>query len=189
MTYTELLSAVADLMHRDDLTASIPTFVMLAEAKLNRHLRVRQMEMVLPVTPIVDNVVTLASDVADVKLLWVPGYEGTPLKPQALDAVVSAGTQGLPTLYARRGASDLYFNGAGDVQGVVYQKLPALSGSNLTNWLIDEAPDVYLYGTLVQAAIYTKDDQTAYAEQYMNALNDLASGENRYTGPLVARAR
>lgn len=46
MTYNELLSAVADLMHRDDLTASIPTFVMLAEAKLNRHLRVRQMEMV-----------------------------------------------------------------------------------------------------------------------------------------------
>ena len=189
MNYTQLLSAIAELMHRTDLSGSIQTFVRLTEAKLNRHLRVRQMEIDLATTTITNNQITLSTDVADVKSLWVPGYEATPLERQAFDTVKAGGTQGLPTMYARKGVSDLYLNGAGDVLGVLYQKIPALSDSNLTNWLLDEHPDVYLYGSLVQAAIYTKDDKTTYEEQYANALNEVSSIENRYTGPLVARAR
>lgn len=189
MNYTQLLAAIADVIHRTDLSSAIPTFVMVTEAKLNRHLRVRQMENVLSATPITSGVITLASDIADVKTLWLPGYEGTPLKRQSLEAVVASETQGVATLYARRGASDLYFNGTGDVQGVLYQKIPALSGTNLTNWLLDEHPDVYLYGGLVEAAIYTKDDPSTYEAKYLSALNEVASIENRYTGPLMARAR
>lgn len=189
MNYTQLLTAIADLMHRTDLVSSIPTFVMLTEAKLNRYLRVRQMEIDLATTTIANNQITLASDVADVKSLWVPGYESTPLERQAFDLVKAWGTEGLPTMYARKGASDLYLNGSGDVQGVLYQKIPALSESNLTNWLLDDHPDVYLYGALVQAAIYTKDDKSVFEEQYANALNEVSSIENRYTGPLTARAR
>ena len=37
--YTELQSAVADFLNRDDLTATIPTFIDMAEASLNRDLR------------------------------------------------------------------------------------------------------------------------------------------------------
>lgn len=189
MNYTQLLAAIADLIHRSDLSSAIPGFVTITEAKLNRHLRVRQMETVLAETPIASNVITLASDIADVKSLWLPGYEGTPLKRQSLDAVVAATTQGVATLYARRGVSDLYFNGTGSVQGVLYQKIPALSDSNLTNWLLDDHPDVYLYGAVVEAAIYIKDDPTIYEARYQAALNEVASNEQRYTGPLVARAR
>jgi hypothetical protein len=36
--------------------------------------------------------------------------------------------------------------------------VPALSGTNATNWLLTEAPDVYLYGALVHTAPYLKDD-------------------------------
>jgi hypothetical protein len=189
MNYTQLLAAIADLIHRSDLSSAIPGFVMITEAKLNRYLRVRQMETVLPETPIASNVIALDPGIADVKLLWLPGYEGAPLKRQALDAVVASGTQGTATMYARRGGSDLYFNGTGNVQGVLYEKIPALSDSNLTNWLLDEHPDVYLYGALVEAAIYIKDDPTVYAAQYQGALNEVGANEQRYTGPLVARAR
>lgn len=189
MNYTQLLSSVADLMHRSDLTSVIPNFVMIVEAKLNRHLRVRQMETVLAATPITDGVVTLASDIADVKSLWVPGYEGTPLKRQSIDSVISRQVQTLSTMYARRGARDLLFDGAGSVQGVLYQKIPALSDTNTSNWLLDDHPDVYLYGALVEASIYTKQDASVYSTQYQTALNEVASNEERFTGPLIARAR
>jgi hypothetical protein len=42
---------------------------------------------------------------------------------------------------------------------VYYGRIPALSVSNTTNWLLTEAPDTYLYGSLVHAAPYLKDDQ------------------------------
>lgn len=38
------------------------------------------------------------------------------------------------------------------------RELPALSGSNPTNWLLDKADDLYLYGSLVFAEPYLKND-------------------------------
>lgn len=189
MNYSQLVAAIASLIHRTDLSSSIPTFILLAEAKMNRFLRVRQMESTLAATAIVNNVLTLSTNIADVKSLWVPGYEGTPLKRQALDSVVSSGLTGSPTQYARRGERDLFINGSGSVQGVLYNKIPALNESSPTNWLATEGPDVYLYGALIQCAIYTKADKSIYEEQYLTAINELGGNENRYTGPLVARAR
>ena len=42
-TYTDLQSSVADWLNRSDLSAVIPTFIQLAEAKFNRELRTRDM--------------------------------------------------------------------------------------------------------------------------------------------------
>ncbi|MDF3607546.1 hypothetical protein PE067_16180 [Paracoccus sp. DMF-8] len=36
MNYPELTTAIADFLNRDDLTAQIPTFIRLAEARLDR---------------------------------------------------------------------------------------------------------------------------------------------------------
>jgi hypothetical protein len=189
MDYSQLVAAVGDLAHRSDLGSSITTFVMLAEAKLNRSLRVRQMEVVLPATPITDNEITLASDIVDVKSLWVPGREGSPLGVAPFEAVLSSGLTGEPTLYCRSGPGALFINGGGEVQGYLYQKIPALSDSQPTNWLLDSHPDVYLYGAMVQLAIYTKDDATMYQAQYESALGEVAGNEHRKTGALRIRAR
>lgn len=189
MNYTQLVAAIANLIHRTDLASAIPTFILLAETRMNRFLRVRQMEIDLAATSISNNVIPLPFDAVDVKALWVPGYEGTPLKRQSLDSVLSAGLTGTPTMYARKGEQDIFINGGGDVQGVLYRQIPSLTELAPTNWLATEAPDVYLYGALVQCAIYTKADKTAYDEQYLTAINELSGNDNRYTGPLVARAR
>ena len=42
--YATLQTEVADFLHRTDLTSAIPTFIQLAETKLNRILRLRAME-------------------------------------------------------------------------------------------------------------------------------------------------
>ena len=44
-TYTELKDAIADWLDRSDLTARIPDFIALAEARINRERRIRPMEV------------------------------------------------------------------------------------------------------------------------------------------------
>ena len=40
-----------------------------------------------------------------------------------------------------------------------WRKINNLSATITTNWLLDEAPDIYLYGCLLESAPYLKDDE------------------------------
>ena len=131
-TYADLQTAIAAWVNRTDLTAVIPDFVTLAEERMNRHLRVRQMEVAMPLTTIVDNLITPPAGTVDVKTLWLDGYEGTPLHIQSYESALSWQTDALTTLYAWKG-TDLYFNGGGEVRGVLYSQIPALATAS-TNW-------------------------------------------------------
>lgn len=44
------------------------------------------------------------------------------------------------------------------IEMVYRQNIPALA-SNTTNWLLTAAPDLYLYGTLLETAPYLKEDE------------------------------
>jgi len=64
--------------------------------------------------------------------------------------------------------------------------VPNLSDESPSNWLLERAPDVYVYGSLLAAAGYLHDDsrvglwQAAYGEA-VSALN-LASDKSEYSG-------
>lgn len=187
MTYTELQATIAQWMNRGDLAAVIPTFIELTEERFNRHLRVRAMELPLASTPIVDGQITLAPDVADVKLLWA-AMNTKPLQAATLEAVIASGSGGVPSMYARQGQI-LYLNGGGSVAGVLYQRIPALSGTNATNWLSLQAPSAYLFGALVEAKIYIEADSSVMEARLQTTLNELSGNDQRYPGPLVARVQ
>jgi hypothetical protein len=75
-----------------------------------------------------------------------------------------------------------------------YAKLSKLSSTNTTNWLLTAASDAYLYGTLMQAAPYLKDDAriAVWSSMYISALEDLQVSDDRGAssgGALIARAR
>jgi hypothetical protein len=189
MNYTQISDKIADWMNRSDLTARIPDFIELAEERMNRALRVRQMESTLAATAITNNIITPAADVVDVKALWVPNYERTPLKPQGLESVIAGGYQGAPTMYAWDGAN-LRFDGAGDVQGVLYVRIPALATAT-TNWVSEGPWSLYLWGALMEASLFVKDDADAakYEGRFSQVLEELRGNEQRRSGPMVARAR
>ena len=42
---------------------------------------------------------------------------------------------------------------------VYYTRIPALTDSATTNWLLTAHPDIYLFGTLVEAEPYLKNDE------------------------------
>jgi hypothetical protein len=81
-----------------------------------------------------------------------------------------------------------------EIDMVYYGKIPALSDSNTSNWLLLKAPDVYLYGALVHAAPFLMDDQRisvfgSFYSQRIEALNDESQKSLHSGSPLVARTR
>jgi hypothetical protein len=191
-TYSELQASVAAWAHRSDLSAVIPDFITLAEERMNRDLRVRQMEVALAETAIASNVIAAPADTAGVKTLWIVGYETAPLTPQTFDFVKANGTEGVPAHWAWQG-DNLYFDGSGTVTGVLYEKIPALSASNTTNWLLTAAPSLYLFGALAEAFVYVRNPEEAllWDGRFKQALAEFSGSDmrDRLSGPLQARAR
>lgn len=77
---------------------------------------------------------------------------------------------------------------------VVYEAaIPALTVSNTTNWLLDDHPDVYLYGCLAEASVWEQNDERAqfFEARFQRALGELnRQGQRESFGPTpVARAK
>ena len=199
-TFAGLKTTIADYLNRDDLTAIIPTFITLAEAKLNRKLRVRQ--MLKRATASVDS--QYFAYPADwlqakefqlntnpiVRLEFVTEAYGDELKANNYVA------PGKPSYYTIIGTQleviptpDATYTG----ELTYYAKIPALSDSNTSNWLLAYAPDLYLYGALTEATPYLKDDDRlgTWGQLYANSLSDIEVADQRASvssTPLV-RAR
>lgn len=192
-TYTELQAAVADWLHRTDLTSVIVDCVRLAEEKLNRRLRTKRQELVLAETAIDASFqVAIPAYVLAIKRIWRTDATLQSLDVASLEYVMMRQeSQGLATAYAWE--SDTWrFDGTGSVAGVLYRSLPDLA-TNSTNWLLTNHPSLYLHATIAEAAVYTRDMEavgmfTTMAEQKIAELN-MAERRDEFSGPLIARAR
>jgi hypothetical protein len=168
--YTDLLSALGDYLARDDLSSRLPDFVVLAEAKFNRILLHPQMEARTTLT--VDTGLTnpefldLPSDFQTMRSVRLSGMTGKPrlgflTQTQMDDYRYSIDNiAGQPTYFSITGDQiELAAtpNENFDVQIIYRRNIPSLV-SNATNWLMTLAPDLYLYGSLLEAAPYMKND-------------------------------
>lgn len=72
-------------------------------------------------------------------------------------------------------------NGVSPIAFGYYSKIPALSDSNTTNWLLAKAPNVYLFGALTMAAPFMMDDpRTAtWGTLYQGAISGLVKSDSR----------
>lgn len=170
--YSELQAAAASWLHRGDLTASIPDFITLAEAKLNRRLRLRAQESAA--TGTVSASVALPTDFAEVISLKVATGQASyaiPFRPRADITGLSAA----PVRYTITGDNIVFDPASSDYTYTLtyYAKFSALSGG--ANWLITNAPDVYLYATLMESAPYIKNDSRiqTWASLLENGIADL----------------
>jgi len=170
-TYTELKAAIADYLARSDLTSAIPDYVTLCEAKLNRELHCRQMEV--RATTTVDTAstspefITLPNYFQAMRWIRLSSVAGKPrleyMSPTQLTEFRYGGANasGRPLKFTIL-ASEIELCPTPDenytVEMVYRRYIPALSG-NETNWLLTLAPDVYLYGALMEAAPYLQHDE------------------------------
>jgi hypothetical protein len=191
-TYANLQSTISDWLNRDDLAAVIPSFIALAEADISRTLRDYRMEK--RSTALVDaQYSALPTDWLETIRVQVSGDTSRLelVSDGALADMRAARNDagGKPTHYAHTaGGLELFPTPDAEytIEVVYFAKVPALSVSATTNWLLSAAPDVYLYGALTQSAPYLKDDQRApvWAGLYQNVITGLntASERSRYSG-------
>lgn len=196
-TYAELQTEIAAWVNKTSLTAKIPDFVTLAEAKLNRRLRTRWQEATLTPTAIdTDFHIAQPANVAAVKALWRDAEPTWRIEQKDLSYVIENrdSSGGLAGFYAWDGANWSFDGAADDITGTVYEKVPALSDSATTNWLLTDHPDVYLFTSLEFAAKYLRDFDGAIAwrtesDNLIAELNSVSAADQVSGGPLIARAR
>lgn len=192
-TYTELQAAIASSAHRSDLTSVIVDCIALAEAQMNRRLRVNAMierEAAFTIDGEYETLPTGFNGVRSFALTTSPTLPLIFVPASDLD-VLKAGyaPTGRPTHYSIVGDS-FQFAPAPDATYTAtlsyYSTIPALS-SNGSNWLLTAHPDAYLYGSLVQLGQHVRNpEQTAvWAELYTRAIADIEAQDARasYSAP------
>jgi len=200
-TYNELKTSVADWLNRTDLTAVVPDFISLAEAQIERKLRTRQ--MIVRATASIDTEYSaVPADFLETKSIKLNTNPVTAMQFESIDALDAMKA----TMYLAAGKPQ-YFGIVGGQLRVLpvpdstytaeltyYAKLTKLSSTVSSNWLLAQAPDVYLYGALMQAAPYLKDDAriTIWSSMYTQGLEDLQVADDRGAtsgGSILMRAR
>lgn len=164
-TYSELQTTIAGYLARTDLTTQIPDFIRLAETRLRRDLRIRQMlKSVTTATVAGDSTVELPSDFLDVRDFVVVGNPVQPLNyysPSAFNRNTRTWESGKPVDYTVL-ALDFQLSPVPDSDYTVqlfYFAAPAfLSDTNTSNVFLANTPDALLYGALLEAAPYLMDD-------------------------------
>ena len=162
--YASLLIDAAEYSGREDIAQHFDRFLRFAEAKLNRVLRVADMEKQGDVA-LIDGGADLPADFLHVREVLLP--HGTTLNAVSLPVLSSRySTGGWPRGYAVVGKSlSVRPKWSGNVSLVSYAAIPPLTVQNPTNWLIEKAPDVYLYGVVEEIAIWEKDAAKVAAAQ------------------------
>ena len=196
--YSSLKTTIATWMHRSDLTAQIPDFIALAEAKFSTDLDARDMEarVVLTLTP-GDAYLDLPADMLEMRRLMVLTNPTQTLKyatPDQIAADYPLDSQDKPLVFSVIGGK-LQLAPVPDsdypIELTYKQRIPALYDANPTNWLLTKWPNAYLYGALCAAQPYIMNDarlvtfQSLYKEA-VNGINEI----DWYSGStLQVRAR
>lgn len=192
-TYAELQTSVADFLNRDDLTSVIPTFIRLAESRIDRDLRHYRQEK-RSTAQLNSQYSAIPTDYLSTIRIQILDGSTSAIEPISTAQMLQLRDErydrtGLPTHYAlTAGGLELYPtpDQAYNISWVYYGRVAALSVSNTTNWLLTEAPDAYLYGTLVHSAPYLKDDAkiVVWDSLYKSAMDNLnsTSQDAKYSG-------
>jgi len=186
-TYTDLKNTIADYLARDDLTTQIPDFIRLAEQRLRRDLRIRQMLKVATAdTTVNDSTVSLPSDFLAMKDLHLDTNPVRVLQFQNTSNFFrNARTtdKGVPTMYTLLG-SEFQFAPYPDavytLRMVYYHKPDFLSDSNASNLFLANCPDLLLYGALAEAEPYLMNDErvATWAGLYDRGLASLRASDD-----------
>jgi hypothetical protein len=180
--YSDLKTTVANYLGRSDLTSQIPDFISLAEIRLNRALRIRQMlQTATAQTTGGDATVGMPPDFLELRDIYIAGNPRITLSylsPSAFSRDARADQSGRPVFYTTSG-SEFILAPLPDTNYTLtmlyYAKQTPLSNSNPSNVFMANAPDALLYAALAEAEPYLMNDSRiqVWAGYYQNAIDAL----------------
>lgn len=198
-SYADLQTTIAGYLARSDLTTQIPDFIRLAETRLRRDLRIRQMlKSVTTSTVAADSTVELPSDFLEVRDLVIDGSPPQPLNyssPSAFTRNARTWQSGKPLDYTVL-ANDFQLAPIPDgvyTAKMLYFAAPAfLSDTNTSNAFLANTPDALLYGALLEAEPYLMNDAriNTWGTMFDRAMASITRSDEQgqYSGvPLVIK--
>jgi hypothetical protein len=190
-TYTTLQASIADWLNRSDLTAVIPDFVRLAEARIRREAQVKDVTreaITLSASP-----TTLPTTVKHLRSIYLNAGTGKKyplviMSPERLQTVADQYPASGTPLYAAVLDTELLLVPAPDTSyaaQIVYEQEWVPLASNPTNWLLTNHPDLYLYGALAEAGPYLKNDERVpiWDARFQSVLEGLLIARDRAEYP------
>ena len=165
MDYNSLITDVGTLLNRQDLASNIPGWVDMAEGTFNRDVRHWKMENRATLST-AEQYPALPDDWAETIRL-IDASNGKPLdlvSRQVMQDLRENGSGEYETPFAYRHSQSAFEIYPTPTEAIsleleYYQKIPALDAvTTTTNWLIEDHPDIYLYGTALHSAPFLHDD-------------------------------
>jgi hypothetical protein len=187
-TYSELNTAVANWLDRDDLTDRIPEFIALCEARFNRLLRIRAMEYKQTASTVSgQRNLALPTGFIQMRNLQMNETPIVPMQyvtPEIYDRLYGSTLTGTPQMYTII-ADEIQLGpipgSALTIEMLFYKRFDALTDVDTTNWMITNAPDVYLYGCLLEAEPFIMNDPRVqlWATAFQQAISDMQEQDNK----------
>lgn len=192
-TYAELQTAVTNWIDRSDVSSRVPEFIALCEDSLNKRLRLRGMESRATAT-VSEEYVSLPTgflEMRNFQLNTSPKQILRFVTPEYIDTFWAGSVTGQPKVYTFIGGEIQLApapGGSYTAEMTYYVKLDLATDS--TNWVLTNAPSVYLYGTLLQAEPFLKNDKrvATWGQFFEKAIADLevADSRERHSGGSLA---
>jgi len=190
MTFDELKSNIADWLNRTDLTSVIPTFITLAEARLNRQLRTTNQYTRATVSSS-DQYLSMPDDFLEMRHIRMTSPKERDLVEIAAHNIneytdtnfLASLADSYPRYFVYGQSLRIIPTPAESItyELLYYAKVPALSTSNASNWVSTSHPDAYLYYSLLQAAPYLGEDEriAIWAQQAERAVAEIQASDDR----------
>jgi len=196
-TYSDLKTSVANYLNRNDLTDVIPDFIRLTEDKLNRELKVRaNLARAETTTTNGTEFYDLPSDMIELRNVTYEtssnSYALAYLSPESINREYGTYTSGAPKAYTSLG-TDIKIaptpDGSYTINISYYKKLINLSDSVSSNNILANFPDLYLFGSCLEGAVYLNDNEQVqrFAALFTNTLDSVRRIEEsaRYSGTVM----
>ena len=197
-TYSDIKTSVASYLNRSDLTSTIPDFIALTENRLDRELRARVNMIRVQTTTAADTAFyDLPSDLIELRNVTYETSNSNShalsyLSPESGSREYGTTGSGAPRAYTNLGKNIEIFptpDGAYTLGLNYFKKLVPLSDSVTTNDILAAFPDLYLFGSCLEGAIYLNDsEQTArFMQIYKGALTEAKAAEDaaRFSGTVM----
>lgn len=195
MTYDSLNSTVLQYLERQDQSVvnAIPTFITLCEFEIAQEIKT------LGQLSVVTSNMSASNPVIQKPARWrktvsmtiLGATEATPVLLRKFEYLKTywptVTLTGLPEFYADIDYDHWYFAPTPDqaysFEVLYYERIQPLSSENQTNWLTQNAPNAMLYGTLLQAMPFLKNDARAiFQQKYSEAINALKTEDTTRVG-------
>lgn len=185
-TYSALQASVASWLNRADLTDRIVDFITLAESRLNRIVRKRQAETDQPLVGVLNSrFIPLPATYSEALNLWVDFGAGRHPVERFIDPALleTIDTAGRPYQWTVDGTNIAFERPCDQTYAFTLRMIGkyALSDASPTNTLLTDYPDAYLFGALIEAGPFLRDDDLfqTFEARFQNAVAEINSKEGR----------